>query len=245
MKVRILSILVVFFLFHFACYVVVADSIDSAIIEEMWLQKQQRKEETKRKELSNINTSTQQENAESQDSKEIDTTIKQPSEFQHSAFDAPQEIDSQQKQHAKTQWFMGAYFIGNYEARYQSQVASLYNVSLQSGMFYFFNESHGLKGYVFASYVALNNNTIFSGGIGVDYFYHFTTQNIGIFAGVYADLPFTNRIIIQNPDIIINAGVSTYLTKHIRVEAMVGHAVSHDSAIQRTVIFGLGVLYIF
>ncbi|RDU66115.1 hypothetical protein CQA53_04780 [Helicobacter didelphidarum] len=246
----------------------IADSLDNAIIEELQKNKEQKrsekqqnkqktqennirninknKVETKNEIIKNIESQTKQKNKDvskdSQDTRQQSGEVEMQ-EIANELVTQPQTRETIKKQ-PLWNFFLGGYLGGQYKANYKGNNAQIFNVSLQGGIFYNIGSTHGLKGYIFASYNSLNQNNLFSAGAGADYFYDFHSIGLGIFAGIYTDIPF-NRSILRELDLIISTGMSMYINRNNRIELRIGYPILQDPQIKRILLLGINYQYIF
>ncbi len=141
-------------------------------------------------------------------------------------------------------WFIGGGIGSSYKVQYQRQDSQMLDVSLHAGVFYYVGQTHGIKGYILASYSTIAQYNLFSAGAGVDYFYTFERIGIGMFGGLYGAMPI-NRSITQDADVVVYAGINIFINKENRIEVRIGYPILHDSQISRIFTYGLAYQYIF
>lgn len=225
-----------------------ANSLDTIVIEQLQ-QKQEQKEQSEEKKQSEDSTQPQEEreSVNSQDSEHENNTqkekIQEKGSMQHSIFDFHK--NQAQKQAASDtffSWFVGAGFNGYYQTRFETYNVNFFSSSLHIGGFYGLASHHGFKGYISISYKSLDESNLFAVGGGIDYFYDF--KSAGIFGGIYVDIPIQSTK-LHSADVILQGGISLYISPKLRIEFMMGYPVAHDMALQRSFSYGVALQYLF
>lgn len=247
------------------CGYVFADALDNVLIEQ--IQEMQELKEEKRKQkhqnsnekqdiqynnapekvmLSNEETSNPpqvSESTKSNDTNSLKSTEKQHNETyksKNSSNNSTKRIIIKNDNHLY--WFTGAGLNGYYETRLNSKNIDFFAFSLHFGGFYYLNSSNGFKIYAIGSYKNLNRADFFTVGGGIDYFYDF--KSMGIFFGVYADVPIKNNV-WNSTDTIAQAGISLYTLQNLRFEFIIGLPVINSGNLRRAFAYGAKLQYIF
>ncbi|RDU73066.1 hypothetical protein CQA66_02200 [Helicobacter aurati] len=219
-----------------------ADSLDSIVIEQL-----QQKQEQKEQSQSQKQTEDSPQNQETESTNEQDSNNQEkPQEkgnMQRSIFDFRQNKTKQQTaNNTSLCWFIGGSFNGYYQTRLHSLDVNFFATSLHAGIFYELADNHGFKGYASVAYKSLDKNNLFAAGGGIDYFYNFKTA--GIFGGIYVDIPIQSKV-LRSADVIIQGGMSLYVSPKLRIEFAIGYPIAHDEAIQRSFSYGVSLQYLF
>lgn len=136
-------------------------------------------------------------------------------------------------------WIVGAALGGGLSTKFNGVGVSLLDVFAQGGVAYKVGENHGARAYAIFSYSSLGDKNVFGLGGGADYYYSFGM--VGIFAGAYVNVPLS---VLSTPDVVIQGGATiAVIDDKLSIDIKVGYPVLADKAIQRTLVYGVGIFY--
>ena len=136
-------------------------------------------------------------------------------------------------------WIVGAALGGGLSTKFNGVSVSLLDVFAQGGVAYKVGENHGARAYAIFSYSSLGDKNVFGLGGGADYYYSFGM--VGIFAGAYVNVPLS---VLSTPDVVIQGGATiAVIDDKLSIDIKVGYPVLADKAIQRTLVYGVGIFY--
>ena len=136
-------------------------------------------------------------------------------------------------------WIVGAALGGGLSTKFNGVAVSLLDIFAQGGVAYKVGENHGARAYAIFSYSSLGDKNVFGLGGGADYYYSFGM--VGIFAGAYVTVPLS---VLSTPDVVIQGGATiAVIEDKLNIDIKVGYPVLADKAIQRTLVYGVGIFY--